>query len=164
VPPDPAELLQQADMLAARTGATQADYRRAISSAYYAVFHFCLTAVANTICGYASSGSDGYSLVYRSVDHKTLANLCRQLRQTNPQGVAIMPSGGFGLMADFARVTGNLQVQRLLADYDPSRSFTATAASLLVADARQAITWFNSCTEEQQKAFLMMLLFKQRPA
>jgi len=47
VPPDPDELLQQADALAGKPAATQADVRRAISAAYYAIFHFCMTAAAD---------------------------------------------------------------------------------------------------------------------
>jgi hypothetical protein len=31
-----------------------------------------------------------------------------------------------------------------------------------ISDAREAITWFQSCTKEQQEAFLTMLLFKRR--
>jgi hypothetical protein len=154
--------LQQADALAAKAGATQADLRRAISTAYYAVFHFCLTAAADMVLGTASRTASAYSVIYRSVDHKTLRGLCTQLAQTKPQNVAITPSKGFGKMADFARVTANLYGQRLMADYDPSPSVNDVEAKVAVSEARQAITWFKACDDEQQKAFLTMLLFRQR--
>jgi hypothetical protein len=80
VPPDPDQLLRQADALAGGAGASQADLRRAISTAYYAVFHFSLTAAADMVCGVGDRSAAGYSLVYRSVDHKTLRSLCAQLR------------------------------------------------------------------------------------
>lgn len=167
MPPDPDELLQQATMLASRSGATQADFRRAISNAYYAVFHFALTTLADVFHGgpanrSTASSTSSYSLIYRSVDHSTLAKLCRQLSQTNPQGLAIVPSAGLGPIADFARVTGNLQAQRLLADYDPTRTFTDVEAKIAVSDAYQAMTWFNSSSIEQKRAFHLMLMFKQR--
>lgn len=162
MPPDPDELLQQADALAGGSAPTQADLRRAVSAAYYAVFHFCLTASAELVCGTASRSSAAYSLVYRSIDHARLRNLCDQLRKTNPQGVAIVPTSGFGAIADFARVTFNLYEQRIRADYEPSIDFTANEAKLSISEARQAMTWFQSCPEEQQKAFLTMLLFRQR--
>jgi hypothetical protein len=162
VPPDSDELLQQAEALAGKPGATEADVRRAISAAYYATFHFCLRAAADMILGAASRSTSAYSLVYRSVDHKTLSGLCAQLSKTSPPKLAIVPSNGFGTIADFARHTVSLQGQRQLADYDPSRTFTAAEANLVISDARQAITWFKSGDELQQKAFLTMLLFRQR--
>jgi hypothetical protein len=162
VPPDPDQLLRQADALAGGAGASQADLRRAISTAYYAVFHFSLTAAADMVCGLGDRSAARYSLVYRSVDHKTLRSLCAQLSQTKPPGMAIKPSNGLGRMADFARVTANLQGQRHQADYEPSQTFTDTEAKLAISEARQAIAWFNSCDDEQQKAFLTMLLFRPR--
>jgi hypothetical protein len=161
VPPDPSELLLRADVSARNPTATQVDLRRAISDAYYAVFHSCLIAAADMICGAASRTSDRYRLVYRSVDHGTLAKLCKQVSQTNPV-VAIKPSAGFGQIADFARVAGSLQGQRHLADYDPSPTFTGVEALIAISDARQAICWFTSSTNEQKEAFLWMLLFRQR--
>jgi hypothetical protein len=162
VPPDPDEYLQQAEGLAGNPSATQADFRRAISTAYYAIFHFCLTAAADIIVGMESRLTPAYRLVYRSVDHRTLRGLCGQLSQTSPQNVAIIPSTGFGKIADFARVTANLQEQRIMADYDPFLSFTDVGAILAISEARQAIDWFKACDDEQQKAFLTMLLFRQR--
>jgi hypothetical protein len=55
-----------------------------------------------------------------------------------------------------------LQRQRILADYEPARSFSDSEAKLAIADARQAIVWFESSTDEQKEAFLTMLLFRQR--
>jgi hypothetical protein len=85
VPHDPSELLRQADALARSAGATQADLRRAISTAYYVVFHFCLSAAADMVCGIASRSTARYSLVYRSVDHKTLK---RTVRPAQPDKIA----------------------------------------------------------------------------
>jgi hypothetical protein len=67
-----------------------------------------------------------------------------------------------GLIAGFARVTGLLYELRNLADYDPSRKFTAGQAKAAISDARQAITWFQSGTKQQQEAFLTLLLFRPR--
>jgi hypothetical protein len=124
LPPDPEELLQQAENLAVNATATQADLRRAISAAYYAIFHFCLTAAADMVLGAGARSGPRYSLVYRSIDHHRLRTLCTQLSGTNPQNVSIIPPNGFGKIADFARIAGNLYEQRCSADYDPSRSYT----------------------------------------
>jgi hypothetical protein len=152
------ELLAQADTLA--TGTAQADLRRSISAAYYAVFHFILTAAADMVCGSANRSTLQYRLVYRSVDHGSLTSLCGQL--TDPQKVAIKPSSGLGRIADFVKVTTNLQRQRHQADYDPLPTFTGTEAEQAISNARQAIVWFNACDDEQRRAFLTMLLFRER--
>jgi hypothetical protein len=138
------------------------DWRRAISAAYSGLFHFTLTAAADLVVGADERSSARYSLVYRSVDHSRLRTLCSQLSGTKPQNLPLVPSGGFGTIADFARIAGNLYELRNLADYDPSRNFTPDEAKLAISDARQAITWFQQGTKEQQEVFLTLLLFKSR--
>jgi hypothetical protein len=161
-PPDPEHLFGQAEALAALPEGRQADLRRAISAAYYGLFHFTLTAAADMIVGSGDRSSPRYSLVYRSVDHSRLRALCSQLSGTAPQNLPFLPPGGFGTVADFARIGGHLYELRNLADYDPSRDFTAEKAKVAIADARQAITWFQETTKEQQETFLTLLLFRPR--
>ena len=78
------------------------------------------------------------------------------------QNLPWVPSGGFGTIADFARVVGNLYELRNLADYDPPRDFTPDEARVAISDVQQAIVWFQQGTKEQQEAFLTLLLFKSR--
>jgi hypothetical protein len=156
LPPDPEDLLRQADALAGNAAATQADLRRAISAAYYAVFHFCATAGADMILGADARSSPRYSLVYRSLDHSRFRALPNRLKEL------ITPTNGFGSIGDFARNAANLNEERNLADYDPSRNYTASGAKIAISEARQAIEWFKSCTQEHQEACLLLLLFKPR--
>lgn len=158
--PDPERLFAQADFLAAQP--QQEDLRRAISTAYYGLFHFVLTAAADMVVGEEERSTSRYSLAYRSVDHKRLRDLCSQLGRTRPQNVPLLPSGGFGPIADFARISSNLFELRNLADYDPSRTFTPDEASGAISEARQAITWFRRGSKAQQEALLTALLFKPR--
>jgi len=76
--------------------------------------------------------------------------------------VALCPTGGFGGIADFARIILNLQELRNQADYDPSKEFSSSDAEIEVSNARQAIKWFQEGSLEQQQAFLTMVLFKSR--
>ena len=161
-PIDPEHLFEQADALAASPEARQADLRRAISAAYYGLFHFTLTAAADMVVGPTNRSSARYSLVYRSVDHSRLRALNTQLSVTKPQNLPFVPSGGFGELGSFARIAGHLYELRNLADYEPSRDFTPDDARVATAAARQAITWFQRGTEEQKLAFLTLLLFKAR--
>jgi hypothetical protein len=115
VRPDPDELLHQADTLVGKPGASETAFRRAISNAYYAVFHFCLTAAADMVCGAGDRSMKRYSLVYRSIEHKDFRTLCSRVIPSTPQ-VALVPSGGFGTIKDFAGVAVSLYGQRELAD------------------------------------------------
>jgi uncharacterized protein (UPF0332 family) len=160
VPPDPERLFAQADALAAQPH--QEDLRRAISTAYYGLFHFVLTAAADMVVGDDRRSTRQYGLAYRSVDHSSLRKLCSQLSGTRPQNVALVPSGGFGTIADFARISGNLYELRNLADYDPSRTFTPEEARVAISDARHAISRFRAGSKEQQEGFLTLVLFKSR--
>jgi hypothetical protein len=74
--PNAEHFFEQAERLIApvRPGATrQVDLRRAISSAYYAVFHGVLAAAADEFVGRTKRAALEYSLAYRSIDHRTLS-------------------------------------------------------------------------------------------
>ena len=114
------------------------------------------------VVGSGDRRSARYSLVYRSVDHKTLRGLCSRLSGTKAQNLPLPPCGGFGAIADFARIAGNLSELRNLADYDPSRDFTPDEAKVTISNAREAIKWFQQGTNEQKEAFLTQLLFRSR--
>lgn len=73
--PNPEHLLDQADHLIAppAIGAPRhTDLRRAISNAYYAVFHTVLAQAADTFVGKTNRKSELYALLYRSIDHGAL--------------------------------------------------------------------------------------------
>jgi hypothetical protein len=76
---NPEHLLEQAGRLIApglRGQPRQVDLRRAISAAYYAVFHAALTLAADHFVGVTRRATSQYSLVYRSIDHRSLRDLC----------------------------------------------------------------------------------------
>ncbi len=152
------DLFEQAEALVTR--GRQADLRRAVSAAYYGLFHFALTEAADMVVGSADRSSARYSLVYRSVDHSRLRQLSAQL--TDPQNLPLVPPGGFGTVADFARIAGNLHELRNRADYDPSPEYTVDEAMTAISNARKAVAWFQQGTTEQQQAFLTLLLFRPR--
>jgi hypothetical protein len=162
-PPDPEHLFEQADALAAHPQARQTDLRRAISAAYYGLFHFALTAAADMVVGTSNRSAPRYALVYRNVDHSRLRTLCDQLSGKNLQALkSYVPSGGFWTIAGFAEVAANLYELRILADYDPSRNFTSNEVMIAISQAREAIKWFQQGTAEQRVTFLTLLLFKPR--
>lgn len=161
MPPDPSELLRRADETAANLGATETDLRRAVSDTYYALFHFTLQAAADQVVGAASRSNAIYGLVYRSVDHKAFAALCKTV-STQPAKVIGLPASGLGQIADYAGIVASLYEQRILADYSPVCPYTATQVLLHISNARQAISWFQAASPERQECFLINLLFKAR--
>jgi hypothetical protein len=71
---NPDHLFDQADRLIVSTAGPprQVDLRRAISAAYYGVFHIVATAVADQFVGAGRRSTPEYALAYRRIDHKAL--------------------------------------------------------------------------------------------
>jgi hypothetical protein len=114
------------------------------------------------VLGAGARSSERYSLAYRSIDHSRLRGLCQQCTGRNAQKLPCAPPGGFGTIADFARLALNLYELPILADYDPSSNFSSAGARQAISSARQAITWFRGASQEQKDSFLTLLLFKPR--
>lgn len=98
---NPNHLLEQADRLIAAPAAgppRQVDLRRAISSAYYALFHMTLTALADEMVGALYRNTSRYALIHRSVSHNTIKELCLNLSKSSIPGryAACVPFGFFG--------------------------------------------------------------------
>ena len=105
---NPDHLLDQAERLLTPTRpgfSRQADLRRAISNAYYALFHFVMRAVADEFVGARQRRSARYALVYRSIDHRALRDLSVEARkrQASQRYAAYVPKVGFeATLAEFS--------------------------------------------------------------
>jgi hypothetical protein len=165
---NPEHLLEQADRLIAsgsRGQPRQVDVRRAISAAYYAVFHAALTFAADNFVGVSKRTKSQYSLVYRSVDHRSLRDLCTEAAKQNvaPRLAAHIPVNGFGVeLQEFAGIVLELQRKRQDADYNPSIRVKASDARLAASAARNALTRLRSAPGSEREAFLSLLLFDPR--
>jgi hypothetical protein len=163
---NPDHLLEQAEKLIAPPAAgapRQADIRRAISSAYYGAFHAIAAALADQFIGVVKKSATQYGLVYRSLDHRVLADLCVDLKkQTVPARYAKhVPVNGFS--ANFKSVltaVKDLQERRHSADYDPMVKFHVADAQLAVSTARSAILRLQAASDEERLAILSLLLFQ----
>jgi hypothetical protein len=166
--PDPEHLLEQAEQLATAPPAgppRQVDLRRAISAAYYAVFHFILTAAANQVVGVTKRTTAEYGRVYRSIDHRAIRDLCDDLKKPTPPAKynAHMPATGFGPnIAAFAAAFVDLQEKRHGADYDPLIRVKLSDSQLAIKTAKAAIERFKRASATRRKTFLSLLLFPPR--
>jgi hypothetical protein len=165
---DPEHLFEQADRLAAPPPAgrpRQADLRRSISSAYYGLFHATLTAAADEVVGMTRRTTAQYSLVYRSVGHRALRELCLEVKKPilPSRYLRYEPRGGFGAnIKAFAAAMAELQEKRHAADYDPLITVRSADALLAISMARTALGRFRAASATRRRAFLSLLLFPPR--
>jgi hypothetical protein len=165
---DPEHLFQQARKLIGPVPTPdplQENLRRAVSSAYYSLFHTVLTAAADMVVGDRSNVL--YELVYRSVAHTWLRDLCGDMRKRPmPQRYKrYEPQGGFGQeMIAFAEIVTQLQEARNEADYSPSLHLLRSDAIMFLSRTRSAFTHFGAAPAAERKAFLTLVLFQPRKA
>lgn len=99
----------------------EASQRRAISTAYYAVFHKLAETITSAILGYdqpdiGASIAREWVRVYRSIDHKSLRDALRQFAITEQHAQSPKELTVFeGIASSFSK----LQDNRNSADYDP---------------------------------------------
>jgi hypothetical protein len=164
---DPGHLFEQADLLITGRGGRprQADIRRAISAAYYALFHAAVTAAADQVVGVTNRAEPRYGLVYRSIEHISLRELCEAMqKQTPPDRLKpVWPLSGFGPdIIAFAAAVAELQKKRYEADYDPMIRMSRSDAIMSIKTARAALAGFQNADPEQRIIFLPLLLFARR--
>ena len=153
---DPSELLGTCRKLVPQSAdppPTQADLRRAISTAYYAVFHTLAASNAELIAGQPQSSISTYAWerVYRRLDHGRAQNNLRAVLNL------LSPPGAF-----FARTFIELQGMRQEADYDPNFSITRTRTLNTIAEAETAIRNFAQLTQEERRLLAAQSMFDRR--
>lgn len=166
---DPARLLSQAqDLIAPRQGAPhQSDLRRAVSNAYYALFHHLVRSVSDHLVGSTPvlRKRPEYRLVYRSLQHGQMADSCEAVRRptlaARYQRACNTTSFGQNIKLCAMAFT-ELQHARHAADYDPGQRFSKAEAAYHVAAAENAIVSFDGAPAAEKRIFLHLLAFKVR--
>lgn len=152
---NPTALIAHANQLAkaTRSKPRQVDLKRAVSAAYYAMFHSLARECANTITGpdRAARNSIAWVQVYRALEHGMTRNACRQAS-----------TRGFSLgILTFATTFATMQEKRHLADYDPLSTFARVDVVALIADAEQAIAGLRRATRPDRRAFVALVLLRE---
>lgn len=165
---NPNHLFEQADKMIAAPASgppLQVDLRRAISSAYYALFHLTATALADEFVGAAHRGSSRYDLVHRSVDHRAIKDLCLIAAKTSPppKYVPYVSLKGFGRdILIFAEAVVELQVRRHQADYAVMERYRTRDAMSAVEKGRTGMERFRAADPSDRRLFLTLLLCPPR--
>jgi uncharacterized protein (UPF0332 family) len=125
-------LLDLADQMVREGSASSAIRRRAVSTAYYAVFHALAKSCASILLPSIGRNSEIYERVYRALDH-------------GPLKKAFMTKGGplkhRKSLRDIGELVIDLQSERHRADYLPPNTsiFSSDEAKTIVDQARRAV-------------------------
>ena len=146
----PADLLAQARSLATSdpNRPKQANLRRAVSSAYYALFHFLTEEAAKNFIGAGQQDRMRRDLARRAVAHTRLKDVCQEFLKPKPRDLLkpYWPSTGTPGSNDMGTVCDNLmnlQVLRHIADYDFSVSVSRSQALDACEKTKEAMDSWN---------------------
>ena len=133
----------------------QAELRRAVSAAYYAMFHALALSNANTLAGAARANRDhpAWNQTYRALEHGYARNQCN-----NQSNMGRLPPE----IRDFGRLFVFMQGQRNYADYDPSARFSRQSVAQLVDESDGTITRFEDTSAADRRAFALYVLLRIR--
>lgn len=153
----PKDLLAQADQLVSGSPRKpkQANLRRSVSAAYYAVFHALCWSNANALAGTGRARPErAWLQAYRAVDHGQAKSRCKTAKE----------KGFPASIQSFADAFVALQEHRHRADYDPSSDahFTKTEVTRIVGLARSAVAAIGAANVADRRAFAIHLLLPYR--
>ena len=156
---NPEHLLDIADDLAQGSGRLgrprQAQLARAVSTAYYALFHALANCCADSLAGASpSSGSRrAWRQTYTSLEHRLTRNRCenRDVIRRFPEDIRV-----------FAMSFATLQRRREVADYEPNAVHSRYHVASLVDEARQAVLHLENADARDRRAFALYVLLRLR--
>ena len=159
---NPQELLRIARQLANGVSASQPgspsedELRRAISTAYYALFHSLALSCADTLIGTNPNNRPQvlWEQTYRTLEHGPARERCVG------RMIGIFPQDIQSFAAQFA----DMQSQRYDADYKPSAQFSQPEVVRLINETDIRIAAFENTAADERRAFAVYVLFdlKQR--
>ena len=132
----------------------QEDLCRAVSTAYYAMFHALARSNANLLVGAtpAKRSNRAWRQLYRALDHSQAA------KAVNRNELPHFPQD----IQDFAVQFAKMQSHRHTADYDPMGTFSKSEVIQLILETNLAIEGFSRAKTLDRKAFAILVLFRPR--
>jgi hypothetical protein len=166
------DLLSQAVALARidRKKPKQANLRRAVSAAYYALFHY----LVREAC-YAQIGTQHQQAAFRHVlargySHQVMKQACASfgggtLKGSVKKGLPLNAAGQYAILKpiqEIAATFAELQEKRHLADYDLTERFERAEVLTLIEGVRDRIADFSSLPTSTDKSFFLACLWAWR--
>lgn len=152
------DLLSQALHLVHTGPATQASLRRAVSSAYYAVFHLLIAEATSNWTNVKLRTALG-----RAYDHGTMRAASNRLSNTREFPFTGEDSQVVASLRFVALTFTQLQEDRHFADYNLTEDLDATDALTQVKSAEKIFkTWPSIRNDETVQGYLVSLVVKHR--
>jgi hypothetical protein len=148
-------LIDTAQDLCRRTGKRprEAFMRRAVSTAYYAMFHALCRLCADGLIGGIHARTAPYLRVYRALDHTPAKKILR-----SNEAASLHPA-----IAAFGDAFAVLQEMRYRADYDPlSFRYYFDDTKSYIDLAESAIIGTYAIGQDERRALATLLLFRAR--
>ncbi len=134
-------------------GPAEEALRRAISTAYYAMFHALATSNANCVVGIPQNqlSEHAWDRIYRGLEHGLAkAQLQQDQHIFSPE------------TRQFAKAFAQLQEVRHRADYDHAQTFDVDLANTWIDRAEEAIRGFTQVSVEERRAVAVQSLIRRR--
>ena len=131
------------------------ELRKAISCAYYALFHALCNCVAEQWIGFDEElrGSDAWVLAYRLLEHGKIKAACIKISNSK-----IIPQE----LKTVAQVFLIVQSMRHRADYDPRSRFSLVGTLEAINSVEEAIRKLMNADANDRMAFISFLAFPHR--
>jgi uncharacterized protein (UPF0332 family) len=144
-------MLDAAQILLEAGRSSSAFKRRAVSTAYYAVFHALAKSCSTSVLPGETYDSRDFERVYRTLDHGPLATAFNK-----------DPLNQIDAVRRIGEVVVRLQSERKRADYlPPTRNvFSVSQANALLRQAREAVQAIDALSAEERRTLAVWLLFK----
>lgn len=133
----------------------QAESRRAVSTACYALFHKLAACCANLLIGASpvARRQPAWERVYRALSHSFARD---QFRNKSQMTQFSRP------LTDFAEHFILMQNEREKADYAPNVEFSRLVVLHLIAESRRRIDAFDTAPMTERRAFAAHALWRSR--
>jgi len=154
------ELLQQAKELVHKNpnNPTQADLRRSVSAAYYALFHLLIFEASLNWSNHTSRPG-----LARMFDHSVMKKVSKKVTDAGRMPYAGEDPVIVDKLRSFAGLFVQLQEQRHEADYNIKDAWTLTQSlKEMLAANRAFVTWQEIRTEKISQDYLVSLLIRPR--
>ena len=131
----------------------QAMLKKAVSAAYYAMFHALCYSNANVLIGSSARATrlPGWTRTYRALDHSAAKDRLLLHRSVASPGVQ-----------NFGTTFSALQENRHSADYDPNARFSRVYTVSLIDRAEDSIRAFLSTDDPERRELAAAVLMRGR--
>ena len=132
----------------------QVELRRAVSTAYYALFHALALCCANMVVGSTpgNRNEEAWRQTYRALEHGRARSQCenRAILRFPPE------------ICKFGEKFVEMQQYRHFADYAPEARFERDEVLQLIDQTEQSLSDFDDVPSIDRRAFAVYVLFRSR--